>query len=91
MKSTMDSPSLAIIYTNLHKYLLIKDQKEIKFIFRQVFLKENEILYSYYLQKNIHIKNKDDEKIFSIDNVMLSISNIVVKSKEKQNIIIFNF
>lgn len=77
------SPSLAIIYTNLHKYFLIKEKKEIKFIFRQVFLKENEILYSYYLQKNIHIKNTDNEKQLSIDNIMLSISNVVNEKQRK--------
>ena len=77
------SPSLAIIYTNLHKYFLIKEKKEIKFIFRQVFLKENEILYSYYLQKNIHIKNTDNEKQLSIDNIMLSISNVVDEKQRK--------
>lgn len=77
------SPSIAIVYTNLRKYLLIKEQNEIKFIFRQVFLKDNGIIYSYYLQKNIHIKNKDDEKIFSIDNIMLSVSNIVDDKQRK--------
>lgn len=77
------SPYIAIVYTNLRKYLLIKEQNEIKFIFRQVFLKDNGIIYSYYLQKNIHIKNKDDEKIFSIDNIMLSVSNIVDDKQRK--------
>lgn len=77
------SPSIAIVYTNLRKYLLIKEQNEIKFIFRQVFLKDDGIIYSYYLKKNIHIKNKDDEKIFSIDNIMLSVSNIVDDKQRK--------
>jgi len=77
------SPSIAIVYTNLRKYLLIKEQKEIKFVFRQVFLKDDGIIYSYYLKKNIHIKNKDDEKILSIDNIMLSVSNIVDDKQRK--------
>lgn len=77
------SPSIAIVYTNLRKYLLIKEQKEIKFVFRQVFLKDDGIIYSYYLQKNIHIKNKDDEKVLSIDNIMLSVSNIVDDKQRK--------
>lgn len=77
------SPSIAIVYTNLRKYLLIKEQKKIKFVFRQVFLKDDGIIYSYYLKKNIHIKNKDDEKIFSIDNIMLSVSNIVDDKQRK--------
>lgn len=40
-------------------------------------------LLFFYLKKNIHIKNKDDEKILSIDNIMLSVSNIVDDKQRK--------
>lgn len=58
------SPSIAIVYTNLRKYLLIKEQKEIKFVFRQVFLKDDGIIYSYYLKKIFILKIKMMKKFF---------------------------